>query len=207
MKIVTGAYGARAAEYIELLGTIESTSATDREAIGTWAARVDGTILDIGCGPGQWTGWLHAQGHAIEGIDPVDEFIAHARRRFPDVPFRSGTADAVDIPDGSLGGVLAWYSLIHLDPSDLGRALAEFARVLAPGGALMMGFFAGERVEPFIHAVTTAWFWPVNELARRLETAGFVVTATHARTDPGARPHGAIEANWRPGGASATPAA
>lgn len=45
---------------------------------------------------------------------------------------------------------------------------------------------------PFDHAVTTAYFWPLDALARLVEEAGFTVTGRHARTDPGARPHGAI---------------
>lgn len=194
------AYGARAAEYIDTLGTIEATAAEDREVIGSWAATVDGRIIDVGCGPGHWTGWLHAQGHAVEGIDPVGEFVAHAHRNFPSVGFGHGTADALDVPDGAAGGVLAWYSLIHLSADDLEQALTEFARVLAPGGGLLLGFFTGDRVETFPHAVTTAWFWPVDALVQRVQNTGFLVTGTYTRADPGARPHGAITAIRQPGG-------
>ncbi|MGO2515821.1 MAG: SAM-dependent methyltransferase, partial [Corynebacterium variabile] len=93
---------------------------------------------------------------------------------------------------GTLGGVLAWYSLIHTDPALISDAVAEFARCLRPGGRLALGFFTGPVLEPFDHAVTTAWFWPVDLLRREFEEAGFTVTHAETRTDPGSRPHAAL---------------
>jgi ubiquinone/menaquinone biosynthesis C-methylase UbiE len=92
----------------------------------------------------------------------------------------------------SLGGVLSWYSLIHHDPLDIRTPLAEFARVIRPGGGLLVGFFEGPAVETFDHAVTTAYRWPVVELGEWLVAAGFEVMETHTRTGIGYRPHGAI---------------
>lgn len=189
---VSDAYAERAAEYIDALGFIEATAEQDRTLIGTWAGGVAGRILDVGCGPGRWTAWLHAQGRDVEGVDPVPAFIDHARTCYPGVPFRVGRAEYLDAEVASVGGVLAWYSLIHTDPAHVPGVLAEFARVLTPGGSLALGFFEGSEVAPFDHAVTTAYFWPLDALARLVEEAGFTVTGRHARTDPGARPHGAI---------------
>ncbi|MBD4514950.1 methyltransferase domain-containing protein, partial [Xanthomonas citri pv. citri] len=89
------------------------------------------------------------------GIDPVPEFIDDARARFPDVAFRVGRAEALDVYDASVGGILAWYSLIHTDPSQLTAVFGEFARVLRPGGSILVGFFAGVDLTRFDHAVTT----------------------------------------------------
>lgn len=88
-----------------------------------------------------------------------------------------------------MGGILAWYSLIHTRPDSIGDALDEFARVLAPGGGLCLGFFTGPKVTRFEHAITPAYFWPVDELAARVERAGFTVLRTQTRHEPGARPH------------------
>jgi len=54
--------------------------------------------------------------------------------------------------------------------------------------------FEGTRVEPFPHAVTTAYFWPVEAMSQRLVDAGFHVEATESRVDPGKRPYAAIVA-------------
>ena len=198
MSRVGAAYAERAGEYIDALGFIEATAEQDRELIGAWAGEVTGRILDVGCGPGHWTAWLHARGDDIEGIDPVPAFIDHATVTYPGVPFRVGQAEHLHVEDGSLGGILAWYSLIHTDPARVPAVLGEFARALAPGGLLALGFFDGPVVAAFNHAVTTAYVWLIDALAQTVEEAGFTVTARHTRTDPGARPHGAIIARRTP---------
>ena len=151
-----------------------------------------GRIIDVGCGPGQWTNYLHEHGVDIDGVDPVPEFINEARQRNPGVDYRIGHADRLGVEDASLGGVLAWCSLIHTDPDQIGVPLTEFARCVRPGGSLAIGFFEGAELASFDHAVTTAYFWPVGLLSSRVERAGFVVTDVQTRTDPGTRPQGAI---------------
>ncbi|AWT26363.1 putative methyltransferase [Corynebacterium provencense] len=191
------AYSARAHKYAELLGSIDHAAAPDVALVTDWARGISGPVLDVGCGAGQWTQLLADLGCDAEGIDPVPEFIDIARAAHPKVRYRAGRAEDLGVPDGSLGGALAWYSLIHTDPALIGDALTEFARCVRPGGRLALGFFTGPILEPFDHAVTTAWFWPVDQLQRKTEAAGFTVTHCETRTDPGARPHGAILATRR----------
>ena len=191
---VGAAYSARSAEYTELFGSVESTHAEDRSLVRGWARSLSGRVLDAGCGPGQWAGFLHSLGTEVEGVDLVPEFIATARRRHPEIPFTLGRLEELSTPSQSLAGILAWYSVIHTPPQDLGDVLAEFARCLEPGGSLLLGFFEGDAVEEFPHAVAPAYFWPVEEMTARLQEAGFTVTGTHSRRDPGARPHAAVVA-------------
>lgn len=189
---VREAYTARAAEYVDLFGSIDAAAALDRDHVLGWALGVGGRIIDVGCGPGQWAGFLAGRGVDIEGVDPVPVFVDEARRRHLGIAFRVGRAERLGVADATLGGVLAWYSLIHTDPDEIGAALTEFARCIRPGGGLAIGFFEGPELEPFDHAVTTAHFWPIGLLSERVERAGFVVAETHARTDPGARRQGLI---------------
>ena len=106
-------------------------------------------------------------------------------------------------PDGSVAGVLAWYSLIHLDPVQVDGVLATIRRVMVPGGSFVMGFFVGDELEPFEHKVVTAYRWPADEVTRRLAQAGFVEVERMERAQEGERrPHGAIaaraaQARWR----------
>lgn len=189
---VRTAYGARAAEYIAAVGRIEHAAPIDREEVLAWAAGLVGPVLDVGCGPGQWTDLLRTAGIDVSGVDPVPEFVAAAKRAYPDASFRAGRAERLDHASGTLGGVLAWFSLIHTTPDALQAPLAEFARAVAPGGGLALGFFAGDDGQPFDHAITTAYTWSEAGLSERVMRAGFRVVSVRSRTDPGARPVGTL---------------
>nr|WP_269778704.1 class I SAM-dependent methyltransferase [Microlunatus antarcticus] len=136
---------------------------------------LDGPVLDLGCGPGHWTARLQAEGVDVTGIDLVPEFVTHARTTRPGCDFRLGSMTDLDVGDRSVAGVLSWYSTIHVTPHQLHDVLAELRRVLVPTGVLVLGFFDSEDdVAAFDHQVVTAYRWPVDALAERLEAAGFV---------------------------------
>ncbi|MEZ5086349.1 MAG: class I SAM-dependent methyltransferase [Tessaracoccus sp.] len=189
---VRDSYGARAGEYVAAVGSVSHVAAPDLQLIEKWALGTEGPVLDVGCGPGQWTHYLTGLGVDAEGVDPVTEFIEHARATYPYGRYRLGRAEDLGVADGALGGVLAWYSLIHTTPEGIDTPLAEFARCIRPGGGLALGFFTGATLGPFEHAVTTAYYWPINLLASKIEDAGFTVTHTESRADRPARAHGAI---------------
>jgi len=197
MTSVGDAYSKRAGEYVAALGTMESVHADDRELVGEWATGIAGRVLDVGCGPGHWTHFLHTRGVDIEGVDLVRAFIASARTRFPEVRYRVAALDALDLRDAALAGVLSWYSTIHTPPERMGVVLREFARCLEPGGGLLLGFFEGPAIERFDHAVVAAYRWSFEALSAELRSAGFDVEATHARADRESRPHGVIVARKR----------
>jgi ubiquinone/menaquinone biosynthesis C-methylase UbiE len=189
---VRAAYSKRAAEYTSLFGEVDEAHKQDQEFIGRWALSLRGTVIDAGCGPGHWTAFLRSHGADVQGVDLVPSFIEHATTRFPDVPFRLASFSALGVRSGQLGGVLAWYSLIHVAPTDLEPVLVEFGRCISPGGTLLMGFFEGPDGEPFSHAVTTAYFLSVEAMAGRLTRAGFDARDVWKRSDPGTRPHAGI---------------
>jgi ubiquinone/menaquinone biosynthesis C-methylase UbiE len=156
-----------------------------------------GSVLDVGCGPGHLTAHLRSLEVDATGVDPVPEFIDHARRTYPDGRYELGSMERLDAADHSLAGVLAWYSLIHLVPNELDAALAELRRVIARDGTLVAGFFDGDHVETFDHQVTTAYYWPADEFSSRLARAGFSEVERVQRPGIAAafrRPHGAIAA-------------
>ncbi|MFB2555497.1 class I SAM-dependent methyltransferase [Herbiconiux liangxiaofengii] len=194
MDDVSEAYAHRAAEYIELLGSTDAAHPSDRQLIDTWGGSVTGRVLDAGCGPGHWSARLAATGLDVRGIDATAPFIEHARAAHPEVTFDLGSLDHIAEPDGALGGVLAWYSTIHHEPSRLAVPIAEFARVLRPHGTLLLGFFDGPAIERFDHAVTPAYRWPVAAVQSILEAGRFEVVETQRRTAPGHRPHAAVVA-------------
>jgi SAM-dependent methyltransferase len=200
---VRDAYARRAQEYTEQLGSMASVHPADRQLVSTWADTLAAPVIDAGCGPGHWTRFLTDRGLAARGVDQVPAFIDHARAAHPGVDFEVGSLDDLTDASASVGGVLAWYSLIHHHPATILRPLREFARVLRPGGSLVLGFFEGPRMERFDHLVVTAYRWPVDDLSDRLREAGFEVVEVQTRTGEGSRPHGAIVARRIPTAAGA----
>jgi SAM-dependent methyltransferase len=167
---VREAYSGRAEQYIELLGTRQRVHEDDLTFIGRHLSGLSGPVLDVGCGPGHLTEYLHSLGTDATGIDLVPEFIGHARAAHPSVPFHLGSMDDLDV---SVAGILSWYSLIHRNPADIDGVLARFRRMLGPDGTLVLGFFPGDEITPFDHKVVTAYFWPVDWISARLSLAGF----------------------------------
>ncbi|MDG4810753.1 class I SAM-dependent methyltransferase [Micromonospora sp. WMMD1120] len=192
---VQQAYTSVADLYISLFGTTRQVDPDDLAFISRHLTGRPGPVLDLGCGPGHLTDYLRSLGVDATGLDLVPEFVAHARATHPGVDYRLGSMDHLDAADHSVGGILAWYSLIHLPPQELDGVLDEFRRVLAPAGRLVLGVFDADTLGPFDHKVVTAYRWPLDEFAERLGRAGFREVERLRR--PGAethRPHAAMAA-------------
>ncbi|MBO2463393.1 class I SAM-dependent methyltransferase [Actinomadura violacea] len=162
-----------------------------------------GPVADLGCGPGHLTGHLRSLGCDAFGADASAEMIRIARAAHPGVRFDQVPMTEADVPDGSLGGVLAWYSIIHTPPAQVPELLAAFHRMLAPGGHLLLGFFASDTAEPvpYDHKVAPAHRWPIDRLSELAAEAGFAEVARlrreHAENER-PYPHGHLLARKQP---------
>ncbi|MEU4472134.1 class I SAM-dependent methyltransferase [Micromonospora sp. NPDC023888] len=192
---VRQAYGSIADLYIDLFGTSQQVDPDDLAFIGRHLAGQPGTVLDLGCGPGHLTGYLRSLGVDARGIDLVPEFVTHAQAAHPGVEFQLGSFERLDVATGSIDGILAWFSTIHLPPAEFDGVLSEFRRAVAPGGRFVLGFFDADEVGPFDHKVVTAYRWPPDEVSERLNRAGFREVARQQRpSEGGQRPYAAIAA-------------
>lgn len=111
-----------------------------RGFMSAFAELVDGPVLEVGSGPGETTAFLHSLGLDVSGIDLAPGMVAESTRRYPGLRFTVGSMTALDIADGSLSGLVAWYSIINMPPELRPVAFAEFLRVVKPGGHLLVGF-------------------------------------------------------------------
>ena len=176
-------YDAVAAAYGEHLYAELAQKPLDRHLLNRFAEEVRerGTAADLGCGPGHVARYLHDQGVRMLGLDLSPEMIRWAKERNPDLEFHVGDLRALDLADASLAGVVAFYSLVHLEPSELGNALREFRRVLAPTGVLLVAFHIGEQTvhldEMFEQPVSLDFhFLQPSAVIAALRAAGFLVT-------------------------------
>src|SRR5262245_62022323 len=173
-----------------------------RAMLGVFAERVlarggaEGPVADVGCGPGHVTAHLHGLGLDAFGVDLSPAMVAEASHRYPHVRFVEGSLTALDVPDGTLAGALAWYSTIHLAPATLPAAFAELRRALATGGQLLVAFQVGDgvsvREEAFGRPISLAFHrWQPDAIADLLAASGLAVDARLVRApDDGERtPH------------------
>ncbi|SNT52398.1 Methyltransferase domain-containing protein [Asanoa hainanensis] len=176
-------------------------------ALLTWFAEIvgDGPVLDVGCGPGRTTGFLHGLGVDIAGLDLTPGFLAIARAENPDITFTEGSMLDLNQAPGSLAGLLANYSLIHLPDEVLPEVLARFHRALRSGGLLWVAFQVGD--EP--RHRTEAWGHEIDLVFRRrqpdqvaafLAAAGFDVQVRVVREPihDELTPHAILVASKRP---------
>jgi len=178
---VAGEYAARIAG--ELAG-----KPLDRALLACFVEQVGelGIIADIGCGPGHVAAYLHGLGAQVIGVDLSPKMVAIARQRSPEIVFEQGSMLELATPDGSWGGIVAMYSVIHLPPEARPQALAEFHRVLHTGGLLLLAFHMGDEQRHMDEwwgqeVSLDTWFLQPREIESLLRDAGFTVEMSLVR--------------------------
>jgi SAM-dependent methyltransferase len=103
--------------------------------------------LDVGCGEGRFCRRLKEKQAIpdVTGIDPTLPLLKTARMRDPDGDYRQAMAEALPFEDNSFDLVVSYLTLI--DIAEIERAIAEIARVTAPGGSVLIA-----NLNPFITA-------------------------------------------------------
>jgi SAM-dependent methyltransferase len=145
---VRESYDSAAEAYAEHLATELTHKPLDRHLLNRFAEEVrgKGLVADLGCGPGHVTRYLHEQGVSVVGIDLSPEMIRVAERLNAGLDFQVGDMRQLRVSDAVFAGVVAFYSIVHFDPSELGTILLEMRRVLVPGGSALLSFHVGDQV-------------------------------------------------------------
>lgn len=182
--LVRRSYDAVAGDYAGALRDELDYKPLDRALIGALIEQVGaGAVIgDLGCGPGHVAGWIAGRGAAVVGVDLSVGMVERARKDHPGVEFREGDLLALPALDGEFGAVIAFYSIIHLEPEELVGAFGEMRRVLRSGGLALISFHIGTEVRHFSewwgHSVDVDFrFLQPQSVVEALEGAGFVVEA------------------------------
>src|SRR5215471_13263383 len=99
-------------------------------------ARPPGVALDAACGTGRFAEFLATRGHRIIGVDSSPDMLAYAWQRVPEAEFHVAELDRLPLPDDCVDVIVCALALEHVPRLD--PVLAEFARVLRPGGDLVI---------------------------------------------------------------------
>jgi SAM-dependent methyltransferase len=176
---VAHAYGERFAD--ELAG-----KPLDRALLAAFAelVRGRGTVLEVGGGPGQVGRYLHDLGVELVGSDLSPAMVEVARQLHPGMDFRVEDMLRVSAADRSYIGLVAAYAIVHLEPAQVAVAAREWARLVAPGGWILVSFhveeeqasvhlddFLGEKVSLDFR------FHRVDDVMQAFDAAGFAVDA------------------------------
>jgi len=175
-------YDRVAAKYADLYLHEFDHKPFDRDLLDRFAERVKsrGRVMDLGCGPGQVAAYLHQKGVDAFGMDLSPEMVKLAREANPDVQFLAGDMRSPGLPDESLAGITAFYSLIHIPRREVSTVVRGLRRVLQPGGLLLAAFHKGEGAihrDEFLDervSLDFAFFEP-QEMETYLRAGGFLI--------------------------------
>lgn len=166
LRAVQASYDRIAAHYAQCTYSESSEEWVDRPLLDLLAARVQGVIGDLGCGPGHHVRYLHEKGLVVVGVDLSQGMVAQARQRNPGLEFIQASMYQLPVANESWGGIVAIHSLIHIPRPEVVQVLREFRRVLMSGGWLLVGFHRGK----------TTW------QAQRWGNVPIAMSYTHFRT-------------------------
>lgn len=146
------------------------------------AGLTGGRLLDVGCGRGEFIALLKGRGFEVAGLEPGEQAARRGREEFG-LDIMHGTLGAISLQTGSFDALTMWHVLEHL-PQPL-AALTEAARVLRPGGTLILALpdFGGWQAGRFkggwfgIDAPRHLSHFTRATLTDMLSRAGFTVKA------------------------------
>ena len=181
-------YDTVARRYADEIATELDNKPFDREFLDRFAERVagQGHVVELGAGPGHVAAYLAARGVEVSALDLSSAMVDEAKRLFPGL--QAVVGDMLDLPyaNGSLSGLIAFYSIIHFSDEQLELAFKEMARVLRTGGYVALAFHVGDET---VHreqwwdmpVVLDSRFLPVDLVTRLLAKAGLEVISTEER--------------------------
>jgi SAM-dependent methyltransferase len=154
----------------------------DRQLLDRFASQIPGKgkVWDMGCGPGHVTRYLHSAGVEVSGLDLSPRMVEIARQLNPAILFSVANMMSLDLRDGQLAGICAFYAIVNTPKESLPLVFREMARVLQPGGAVLLAFHVGDEVIHLEelwgkHISLDFFFFRIEDIQQYLLSAGLEV--------------------------------
>jgi len=181
-KPIRESYDRLAGEYARRLFGELQHKPVDQHLLNRFAAELvgRGEVCDMGCGPGQVARYLRDRGTSVSGLDISLRMLEQARQFNPDISFRQGDMQALDLSDGAFAGIAAFYAIVNISHESLPRVFREMYRVLQPGGLLLLAFHMGDETirekELWGRPISMDFFFfDPSAIQQGLEAVGFVI--------------------------------
>jgi SAM-dependent methyltransferase len=179
---IRDSYDRIAEEYTRRISDELQHKPLDRELLNRFAQQTDGRgeVCDMGCGPGHVARYLRDAGASVFGLDLSPGMVNQARKLNPDIPFREGNMLSLDLADGSLAGIAAFYAIVNIPRQSLPLVFREMYGVLRPDGLLLLAFHTGDEIlhedELWGQKISMDFLlFPASEIKLTLEAAGFTI--------------------------------
>ncbi|MDC0765957.1 class I SAM-dependent DNA methyltransferase [Streptomyces sp. HD] len=197
LETTRASYDAIAPAYTEAFPDwLADSHPLDRSLVTTFAElardHAPAPVADLGSGPGYITARLAALGVPVFGVDISPQMVALARRAHPELRFHVGSMTSLDLPDETLGGIIALFSIIHVPDDHLPAAFTEFHRVLRPGAPVLLSFQSGDTedrlhlTERFGQEIALDYYWRTPDtVTDALTKAGLQLQARVLREPQG----------------------
>lgn len=190
LDTIRASYDTLAEEYSKRIAGELAGKPLDRQLLQRFADRVKdrGEVCDLGCGPGHVARFLNALGVKVFGVDLSPSSIAQAKKANPDICFQIGNMLSLEMKDGSLAGIAAFYSIVNLPRHTFPQIARQMFRVLQSDGLLLLAFHMGNEITHYdelwdLSISLDLVLYDPEQLKADLENAGFVVEEVMER-DP-----------------------
>ena len=159
-RIVREGYDVLAAAYL----AARRTSPDEAALLADFAARLPpgAAVLDAGCGAGVPAAALLSAGSRVTGVDVSAAQLALARDLVPDASFMQADMTTLALPDRAFDGICCLYAIIHVPRAEHAATLANFWRMLTPGGYLLLSIGTSDLhddIDPDWLGAGAAMYW------------------------------------------------
>lgn len=182
---ISKAYNLAADEYsLNLLNELAGKN-FDQMILNWYASQIpkDETILEIGAGPGQISGYLQKQGVNCIGTDISPKMVKNAKKNFPNIDFEVQDFFDLTYIDNTFFGVVGFYAIVNYALENIQPIFEEMKRVLKQSGLFLFSFhiFDGEEkthVQKFFNqegSELTFYNYKVDEMKKLVSSLGFEI--------------------------------